>query len=125
MRGPLVPVGVLPRFTSCVGPGTYETVPLDVQRYENGHFIFWRGPLVGGAALDPFRAWLEESHDAQVWTVAGTTPSQPFTTANTSGGIAVVITKRWFRVRVVLAADANGVVAISLWMAGTLDLRVD
>lgn len=125
MKGPLVPVSVLPRFTSYVGPGTYLTVPLDVQGYDDGHLVFWRGPLVGGAASNPFRTWFEESHDAQVWTQIVTAPSSPVSTANASGDFVVPLTKRWFRVRVELAADANGVVAISLWMAGALNLQLD
>lgn len=124
MVGQLVPVVMLPRITSCVGPGSFPTVPMDVEAYELATLTFWRGPLVGGAAVDPFKVYFEESHDATTWTAAFTTPIPPVTTANATGNFTVVFGKRWFRIRTELLADANGVVAISMWMAGSLQLRV-
>lgn len=124
MTGSLVPIVVLPRFTSYVGAGSYTTEPLPMEGFDKGRVTFWRGPLVGGAASDPFRTYFEESQDAVTWTEAGTTPSQPVTAANTVGGFEVLFRKKWFRIRVELAADANGVVGISLWMVGELEQRV-
>lgn len=125
MIGTLVPVVMLPRFTSYVGAGTYATAPLAVEGFDKGRVTFWRGPLVGGAATSPFTAYFEDSHDAVNWTEAGTNPSGPVTTVNATGGYAILFKKRWFRIRVVLAGDANGVVGITLWMAGALERRVD
>ena len=121
MIGELVPVVMLPRFTSYVGPGTFATAPLGVEAFSGGEVTFWRGPLVGGAATSPFTAYLEESHDALVWTLAFPTA---VTQVNRSDSCAMPFTKRWFRVRVVLAANASGVVGISLWMAGAFVRRV-
>lgn len=125
MIGALVPAVLLPRFTSYVGEGTYTTVPMSVEAFDKGRVTFWRGPLVGGAASNPFRAYFEESHDAVTWTEAASTPSQPVTTPNTSAGYAISFKKRWFRIRVELLADAGDVVGISLWMVGALEARVD
>ncbi len=125
MIGALAPAVFLPRFTSYVGAGTYTTEPVPVETLDKGQVMFWRGPLVGGAASNPFRTYFEESHDAVTWTEAATTPSQPVTTVNTSGGFAIHFRKRWFRIRVELAANASGVVGISLWMVGELERRVD
>ncbi|NUN52307.1 MAG: hypothetical protein HUU06_05910 [Planctomycetaceae bacterium] len=127
MIGALVPVAMLPRFTSHVGAGTFATVPMDVQAFDKAHLVFWRGPLVGGSASNPFRLWFEESHDATVWTEAafGTQPlTEANTTANAGLKVTGILTKRWFRVRVVLAGDANGVVGITLWLTGALEMRV-
>lgn len=121
MIGALVPVVMLPRFTSYVGAGTFTTVPMSVEALDNAMLTFWRGPLIGGAASNPFGANFEESHDAVTWSEA----APPVTTANAIGGYAVPFRKRWFRIRVVLAADANGVVGISLWMVGGAERRVD
>ncbi len=123
MVGELVSVAMLPRCTAYVGPGTYTTVPMLVEEFVSATLTFWRGVLVGGAATDPFRAYFEESHDAQTWTTAP--PTQPVTTTNASAGYPVDFTKRWFRIRVELAANAGGVVGISLWMAGTMVRRVE
>ncbi|MCK6478981.1 MAG: hypothetical protein HUU06_00400 [Planctomycetaceae bacterium] len=125
MIGALVPIVLLPRFSSFVGAGTYTTEPIPVEGFDKGQLMFWRGPLVGGAPSNPFRTYFEESHDASAWSEAATTPSQPVTTANTLEGYAVHFKKRWFRIRVVLAANASGVVGISLWMVGELEQRVD
>ena len=125
MIGALIPMVVLPRFTSYVGAGSFTMEPMPVVTFDKGQVLFWRGPLVGGAASDPFRAYFEESHDAVIWSEAATTPSQPVTTADTSGTFSIHFKKRWFRIRVELAANASGVVAISLWMVGELERRVD
>jgi len=119
--GAMVPVVMLPRFTSYVGPGSYSTAPMDVTAFDYGEVTFWRGPLVGGATTDPFLAYLEESHDTLTWTAA--TPSLPITAVNTFTRQVLTLTKRWFRVRVVLDDDANGVVALTMWMAGALQAR--
>lgn len=123
--GELVPVVMLPRFTSYVGPSMYATVPMRVEQFEFANVIFWRGPLVGGAASTPFQAYFEESHDAVTWTATNSSVSQPVTAVNQSDPVMLTFLKRWFRVRVDLRADAQGVVAISLWMVGALSRRVD
>jgi hypothetical protein len=124
MIGALVPAVVLPRFTSYVGPGTFTTEPVPVDRFAMGRMLFWRGPLVGGAASNPFRTYFEESQDRVTWVEAATSVSQPVTTADTVGPVGVIFWRKWFRVRVVLAADASGVVGVSMWMVGELQQRV-
>ena len=124
MIGELVPAVLMPRFTSYVGPGSYATAPLDVEQYEVFDGAFGRGPLVGGAATDPFRVYFEESHDASTWTQCITVPAQPVTTANSTAPLSAQFHKRWFRVRVELLANASGVVAVTLWLAGGMQRRV-
>jgi hypothetical protein len=118
--GPLVAVTLLPRFSSFVGDGEFATAPLDVEAFESLTVTFWRGPLVGGAVSSPFATHFEQSHDALNWTAASGT----ITTANAVSNLSMPFTKRWFRVRVVLDADLNGVVAISMWLTGALRRRV-
>ncbi len=123
MTGEIVPIVLLPRITSYVGPGTYATAPLNVEEFFKGSVAFWRGPLVGGAAEDPFVAYFEESHDAVAWTEVP--PNSVDLVDRIDSYEIAPLTKRWFRIRVVLAADANGVVAISMWMAGVMERRVE
>ena len=122
MIGALVPATLLPRFISFVGDGTYATAPMDIEPFEGGTATFWRGPLVGGAVSNAFAAYLEESHDAQVWTsVAGwLTVDQP----DDVDDYTLLFKKRWLRVRIVLDADPDGLVAISTWMTVSLRRRV-
>jgi hypothetical protein len=121
MIGQLVPVVLLPRFTSFVGSGSFTTVPMNVEEYETGTVIFWRGKLVGGAASNPFTAYIEESHDAQLWVPLG---PGAITTSDRSDDYLILLKRRWLRVRVELAADTNSLAGISLWMAGSLVGRV-
>jgi hypothetical protein len=120
MKGELVPVVMLPRFTSYLGEGSFATAPMPVEAYQNIVVTFWRGPLVGGDATTPFEAFFEVSHDAYEWEVV----EGPIDDVNTSGKFDVELTKRWFRVRIELLGDANGVVGLSMWMAGVLQRTV-
>jgi hypothetical protein len=43
---------------------------------------------------------------------------------NTSDKLVTPFQRRWFRVRVELLGDANGVVGITMWMAGVLERTV-
>jgi hypothetical protein len=124
MKGALVPAAILPRFTSYAGPGSFATAPLEVTPFGRGDLVFWRGPLVGGAASDPFRVYFEESHDAIFWTEAATDLSQPVIAANRFDRLEVEFTKRWFRVRTELAGASGGIVGITMWLTGGLELRV-
>jgi hypothetical protein len=120
MTGEAVPVAFLPRFTSFVGPGTYTTAPFAAEAFSHADVRFFRGPLVGGAASDPFRAVFEESHDALLWTEV---PLTEVTTAGATSGFAVPFAKRWVRVRVELASDLNGLVALTTWLVGSVVRR--
>jgi hypothetical protein len=124
MKGALIPAAILPRFTSYAGPGTFTTAPLDVTPFARAELVFGRGVRVGGAASDPFRVYFEESHDASVWTEAATSLSQPVTEAGRSDALTIEFTKRWFRVRTELLGASGGVVGITMWLTGGLDLRV-
>jgi len=129
--GRLVPVILFPRYSSLVGPGdegppdhSYKTAPVNVEPYANAKLTFWRGAMVGGAAMNPFKAYFEESHDALTWTEATVSPSQPVTTVNAVGDYVVSFAKRWFRIRIHTAANGSGVVSVSVWMAGVFETRV-
>jgi hypothetical protein len=106
-----------------MGEGSYTSDALEVPRYEKAILTFWRGPLVGGGGTFPFRAYFEESQDGVDWYECDCTPTQPVTTTNTSEVYTIPFRKRWFRVRVALAANGSNVVAISTWLAGVLELR--
>jgi hypothetical protein len=123
----MVPVVILPRYASFAGPGSYATAPLPVEAFVRGVVTFWRGPLVGGVTPDPpdtypFTAVFEESHDAVAWTEVQTV--DPFHDADASEKVVLPFHKRWLRVRVELVGDANNVVAISMWIAGLMEMRI-
>jgi hypothetical protein len=124
MRGPLVPVVLAPRFTSFVGEGEFRTAPMDVSAYARLAVDFWRGPLSAGGAGAAFEAWLEGSTDpgALVWTDI-TPGGGPITADDTSSVLSLDLTYRYLRLRVVLTPDDDWV-AITVWMAGSLEARI-
>lgn len=124
--GPAVPFILIPRFTSYVGPGTYTTVPLETSRFAGAEVTVWRGPLVGDTGAGAgFELWVEGSHDANEWSrVAPPLPSPVISTPNTFDQLSVPTTYKWLRAHVDLAADTSDVVAITIWITGILNLRV-
>jgi hypothetical protein len=124
--GELVPMALLPRYTSYVGPGTYTTVPLRVSEFSGALVTFWRGPLAGG---DTFEAYIEEAtvpdDTATAWTEVDTTPAQPFTTTNTHNALRMTFTKEWMRVRIVLTNHPTlFFVGLTVYMTGVLQRRI-
>ena len=116
MKGTLVPVALVPRYSSYFGPESYATAPMNVEAYCKGTIALWRGPMPG---TDPeFTAFFEDSHDGVVWT--------PFDAEGEDPGEdeAVVVRfdlqRRWLRVRIVLAGTDS---AVSCFVVGNLELR--
>lgn len=129
MAGELVPLVMIPRFTTYTGESEFATAPLEVSRYDKAYVTLWRGPLVGGSGPPPplgslatFRAVFEASHDADTWIEV----SSAVTSFNTSSDFTVDLDRRWLRVLVSLTArtDTN-VAAITCWATGSLRLRVE
>ncbi len=111
MAGQAVPIVLIPRYTSYVGPSTFTTVPLEVTDYARACLTFFRG-----RCPTSFAAVFEESHDAAAWTNAlGTT----ITTVDTSDQLSIPLTKRWFRVRINLSTSP-----ITCWASGLLTRRL-
>lgn len=124
--GSLVPLVMIPRFTTYVGAGDYATAPLDVSAYGQAILTFWRGLLIDktvppGGSGATFTAHIEESHDAYEWTPIGS----PITADDTSTNEKPVLSKRWFRMRVVLTPRSDdNMAAITCWAVGSLVRRV-
>jgi len=130
MRGPTVPLILLPRFSGLVGDQDLATAPLDVTPYRIATLTLWRGPLVADAGTSPtFKVFFEGSHDATTWATLppGSTGAAGFDPA-ASVGVAGSLTLdigliyRWFRVRVELRGTN---VAVTCWCTGSLEFRVD
>jgi hypothetical protein len=122
MAGLYVPLVLVPRFTSYVGEGTYETAPLDVSEFARFSVTVWRGPRVGaGGSGGSFELVFEQSDDAQVW--SSFTGVSAITTTDTSSIVATDLTMRWMRVKVTLVDDSNDAAAITCWVVGNLERR--
>jgi hypothetical protein len=118
MAGVLVPLVLIPRYTSYAGAATdFITIGMDVTDYEKAIVSFWRAPLVGTAPAIVIN--FEESMDQLNWT---TCTGGPYTdpTAGVEGQFNPIITKRWFRVKITLGG--TGPVA-TCWCIGFLQQR--
>lgn len=125
MLGELVPLVMIPRFTSYVGEASYTTVPMDISGFSGAALEFWRGQLAAKVQGATFNAYLEEAFDlslpeAEAWTVLDSTDVDDATAV-----FKVAFTRRYFRIRIVLVADLTyGIAAITCWAAGNLERRI-
>lgn len=116
MPGTLVPLVLVPRFSSYAGATTYYTVAMDVSEYSKAILSFWRS---AGANLSSLTITYEESTDQLTWTTCAGGPfADPGGNAETQH--QPELTKRWFRVGV-QPAGANCVV--TCWAIGFLEQR--
>lgn len=118
MNGEMLPVVMLPRYASFVGATEFSTVPLDVAEFEKAELTLWRSAMAGSGS-PTFRAHFEVSQDTIAWSAQMPLGYDPG--ANAKVAVPVVLTKKWFRVRIVLTGTDPGV---SCWCAGHLILRV-
>lgn len=123
MVGELVPLVLIPRFTSYFGTTEYATVPLDLSAFAGGGVTLWRGKMIGSGT--GFAMYTENSHDCVKWfgypLAAGVpVPWQPG--ADSSMDVGLDLSRRWFRVRIVLTGTGP---AVTCWCAGMLEYRID
>ena len=118
MSGQRVPLVMVPRYTSYVGPNEFTTVPLDVSEYAKAVLTLWRGELVGddGSTIS---AVFETSQDAKEWSPAHVA----IESAPGSDILDFELEDRWLRFRIVLVTPGHEV-GITCWAAGSLEMRI-
>src|SRR5262245_46006552 len=116
MAGNLVPLVLLPRYTTYAGASTYTTIAMDVADYEKAIVSFWQGPNVTFISLN---IDFQESTDQVTWTSC---TGGPYTApgASSETQFQPSLTKRWFRISVALGG-ANQIT--TCWCVGFLMLR--
>jgi hypothetical protein len=117
MAGTLVPLVLIPRYTTYSGDNTdFTTIGMDVTEYEQAIVSFWRSI---GANFVAMTIAFEESMDQLNWT---TCAGGPFTTpaAGVEAQFSPLLSKRWFRIRINPSA-AN--VVVTCWCIGFLMQR--
>ncbi len=120
MAGELVPLVLLPRYTTYAGADDYTTIGMDVTAFHKAIVNVWRGVDVASAGSVTFGANFEESTDQDNWTACSVTPASSTVTASSEVQFTVTITKRWFRIKVSVAGTDP---VVTCWAVGFLEAR--
>jgi len=118
MAGELVPLVLLPRYTSYIGASTYTTIGMQVTDYAKAIVNGWRGKLLGTSPTVGFT--FEESTDQLNWTTCANTSANADPGEETEAQYEPTLNKRWFRVKVTLGGTDP---AVSCWAIGFLEMR--
>jgi hypothetical protein len=116
MAGELVPLVLIPRYTTYAGAATFTTIGMDVTEYEKAIVSFWRGPAINMTTLT---INFEESMDQLNWTTCGG-GAFPDPGASAEGQFQPTTTKRWFRISLTPAGTGP---VVTCWCIGFLMRR--
>ena len=118
MAGELVPLVMLPRFTTLHGATDFTTIGMEVADYSSAILNVFRGPV--GGTSGTFAITCQESTDQQTWpNCSGATASYD-PGESTEGQLTPDLKKRWFRVKVTLGGTGP---TVSCWALGFLEMR--
>ena len=122
MAGELVPLVLLPRYTTYAGNTVFTTIAMDVTQYETAILNVWRGKIVGTeTGAPPVKFWFQESTDQVNWTLCTGSAADDDPGENLEEQYTLTLKKRWFRINVQLG-NANNV--LSCWAVGFLEERL-
>ena len=117
MAGELVPLVLIPRYSTFVGAHSFTTIGMEVSDYSKAIVNVWRGDLTGTSPT--FAVQFEESTDQSNWTICTNgTGGDPG--ADTEAQYTPELNKRWFRIQITLGGTGP---AVSAWAIGFLELR--
>lgn len=121
MAGELVPLVLVPRFSTYSGASQYfSTIALDVTEFQNAIVNVWRGPMVFSGGTPAFKVTFQESTDQDSWSTCGNTTADTSVAEDTETQFTPELKKRWFRMRVLL--EGTNPVATA-WAVGFLEER--
>lgn len=103
MPGNLVPLVLIPRYTTYGGATTFTTIAMDVMEYDTAIVNLWRAPL--GGTGPTFGVTFQESMDQNTWTTCGGTTANSDPGSTTETQYNATLTKRWFRIQVTLTGS--------------------
>ena len=118
MAGELVPLVLLPRYTTYVGTIDFTTIGMEVSDYSKAIVNVWRGPMVGTSPT--FGVTFEESTDQSSWTVCTGATADSDPGSGVEDQYTATLTKRWFRIKTTLGGTDP---IVSCWAIGFLELR--
>ena len=121
MAGELVPLVLIPRFSTYAGEANYfSTIAMDVTEFQTAIVNVWRGPMVASGGTPAFKVTFQESTDQDSWSTCGSTSADTAVAEDTETQFNADLKKRWFRMRVLL--EGTNPVATA-WAVGFLEER--
>jgi hypothetical protein len=120
MAGELVPLVLIPRYTSHVGASDFTTIGMDVTEYSRAIVNVWRGKLTGTSPT--FGVTFQESSDQDTWSTCGGVSANQDPGQETEAQYTPDLLKRWFRIKVTLGGTGP---AGTSWAMGFLERRED
>ncbi len=117
MAGELVPLVMIPRYTTYSGDSTFTSIAMDVSEYQKAIVNVWRGKLIGTSPT--YNVSFQESTDQDSWTVC-TNGSGGDPGSETEAQYTPTLAKRWFRIVLTLAGTGP---IVSTWAIGFLEMR--
>ena len=118
MAGELVPLVLIPRYSTLVGAQDFTTIGMEVSNYSKAIVNVWRGAIIGTSGT--IGVTLQESTDQTTWTTCTGTSPDFDPGADTEDQYEATLTKRWFRIKVTTTGTN---VAVSCWAIGFLEMR--
>jgi hypothetical protein len=116
VAGRSVPIVLIPRFTTFLGMGNYDSEPIPVAEYAAAVITVWRGFLIGTSP--GFAVHFFEANDNTLWAPCPGSSGDPGT--NIEAVFTATLSKAWMFVRVVLAGTGAGA---TCWAEGFMELR--
>jgi len=123
MAGELIPLVMIPRYTSYIGPGEYATAPMEASAYNKAILAVWIGYVRGSDATPTGATWelqFQGSQDADTWTDISYS-------GDFSSGYGVVemdLEWKWYRAVVTLTGNsASYDCAATCWAVGSFERR--
>ena len=122
-KGKLVPIVLIPRFTSFVSVGTYSSVAIDVSGYSGGTVVAWPGPVYNsGGAAPGLLVKIQDSEDGDHWFDIDNINLDSVT----SGELDFALTRRWLRASTYLhnSGMTSDPIGVTCWCTGSLESRL-
>lgn len=114
--GELVPLVMLPRYSTFHGATDFTTIAMDVTEYQNAILNVWRGPSAG-----TFGITFEESTDQDTWKTCDNTTALSDPGAGLEAQYTAYLNRRWFRVKVTVGGTNP---SVTCWAVGYLESRL-
>lgn len=118
MAGQNVPVVLVPRYTTYLGPQQFLGEAIPVSPYERVSVVYWQGPYLSGATA--VRLYFQQSNDGSTWSDCPGGPWAPTSVLPGEFPFSADLTMAWMRLVVSLTGAGSG---LTCWVRGFFEKR--